>query len=261
VFAAMAGTWRERLERRITDRGRNSFGVLLIMLLVNFVVGGLDDSVPVRIISALLYLATIVVAATIVHFPPWLPRRIAGGVVVVLVTASIALAPVEKATARGFTSICATLINLVVLLAVLDQIFTEEQVQIQTIAGAFCSYLLIGTAFSTLYAAFDYLGTGNFFNQTMSPPDYGYFSFTTLTTVGFGDITIISNFGRRMAMVEAVGGQLFLATVVAQLVSNFRGGRRRALLGPQEAAAAASGAEGEAPNRLPPSATDDPSSD
>ena len=48
-----------------------------------------------------------VIAATIVHFPPWLPRRIAGSVVVVLVTCSIALAPVEQATARGFTSLCA----------------------------------------------------------------------------------------------------------------------------------------------------------
>jgi hypothetical protein len=252
----MAGTLREHLERRITDRGRNSFGVLLVMLLATFVVAGISDSVAQRIVNALMYLATIAVAATIVHFPPWLPRRIAGGAVLVLVTCSIALAPVEKATARGFTSICAVLINLVLLLAVLDQIFTEEQIQIQTIAGAFCAYLLIGTIFSSAYAAFDYLGTGDFFNQAMTPPDYGYFSFTTLATVGYGDITIINNFGRRMAMVEAVGGQLFLATVVAQLVSNFRGGRRRALLGPREAAA--SGAEDEASTPLPPSASDEP---
>jgi len=256
----MAGTLRAHLERRITDRGRNSFGVLLVMLLVTFVVAGIDDSVPQRIINALLYLATIAVAATIVHFPSWLPRRIAASVVLVLVTFSVALAPVEKSTARGFSAICAMLINLVLLLAVFDQIFTEEQVQIQTIAGAFCAYLLIGTVFSSAYAAFDYLGTGNFFNQVMTPPDYGYFSFTTLATVGYGDITIINNFGRRMAMVEAVGGQLFLATVVAQLVSNFRGGRRRALLGPQEPVADSGVGEGEAPT-VPPPATDDPSRD
>ncbi len=238
----MAGTLRERLERRITHRGRNSFGVLLVMLLVTFVVGGLNDSVPQRIINALMYLATIAVAATIVHFPPWLPRRVAAGVVIVLVTCSVALSPVEQSTARGFTAICTMLINLVLLLAVLDQIFTEDQVQIQTIAGAFCAYLLIGTLFSSAFAAFDYLGTGDFFNQAMSPPDYGYFSFTTLTTVGYGDYTIINNFGRRMAMVESVGGQLFLATVVAQLVSNFRG-RRRALLGPQDVVAIAEAVE------------------
>ncbi len=231
----MAGSLRKRLEVRITDRGRNSFGVLLVMLLVTFVVGGISDSVPQRIVEALLYLATITVAATIVHFPRWLPRRVAAGVVIVLVACSVALgASRGSRPPRGFTAICTMLINLVLLLAVLDQIFTEDQVQIQTIAGAFCAYLLIGTLFSSAYAAFDYLGTGNFFNQAMSPPDYGYFSFTTLTTVGYGDFTIINDFGRRMAMVEAVGGQLFLATVVAQLVSNFRGGRRRALLGPQD---------------------------
>ena len=53
------------------------------------------------------------------------------------------------------------------------------------------------------------------------PTDYGYASFITLTTVGFGDVVPQTVFVRRLVVVEAIFGQIFLATMVARLVSLF----------------------------------------
>ena len=57
-------------------------------------------------------------------------------------------------------------------------------------------------------------------------PDFLYFSFVTLTTVGYGDLTAAGDFGRAIAAFEAMAGQLYLVTVVALLVSNMARARR-----------------------------------
>ena len=55
---------------------------------------------------------------------------------------------------------------------------------------------------------------------------YQYFSFTTLTTLGYGDFTAGGSFGRAVAVLEALTGQIFLVTLVARLVSAYRGPTR-----------------------------------
>ena len=78
--------------------------------------------------------------------------------------------------------------------------------------------------------------------------DYLYFSFTTITTTGYGDFTAAGGVGRMTAMLEAIFGQLYLITVVALVVQNLsqlRQERRRAD-GPQTPDAGAQ-AGGEAP--------------
>jgi voltage-gated potassium channel Kch len=50
-------------------------------------------------------------------------------------------------------------------------------------------------------------------------PDLTYFSFVTLTTVGYGDVTAVDSVARSMALLEALTGQLFPAILIARLVS------------------------------------------
>ena len=71
------------------------------------------------------------------------------------------------------------------------------------------------------------VGPGPFYAQTASERsvDHLYFSFVTLTTVGYGDLTPIADLGRMIAVSEALIGQLFLVTVVALVVGNI--GRTR----------------------------------
>jgi Ion channel len=76
-------------------------------------------------------------------------------------------------------------------------------------------------AFASFFAAIDHLSGGHFFasGRPDSTQTYQYFSFTTLTTLGYGDFTAAGNFGRALANLEALTGQIFLVTLVAFLVA------------------------------------------
>jgi hypothetical protein len=110
----------------------------------------------------------------------------------------------------------------------LVQHFREEQrVTVQTMFGVLCIYLLVGLLFSTTFGAIEALSGEAFF--TLGPggsSDYLYFSFATLTTVGYGDLIAATNLGRSLAITEALIGQIYLVTVVAMIVSQL--GTRRA---------------------------------
>ena len=71
--------------------------------------------------------------------------------------------------------------------------------------------------------------TGPFFTdgQPVNAQTLQYFSFTTLTTLGYGDFTAAGSLGRALAVLEAMAGQIFLATLVARLVSAYGTTRRR----------------------------------
>jgi Ion channel len=97
-------------------------------------------------------------------------------------------------------------------------------VSLQSIYGALSAYMIVGLMFAAFYGAMSRLGTGPFFanGSPESTQTFQYFSFTTLTTLGYGDFTAVSNAGRAVAVIEAMVGQIFLATLVARLVSAFR---------------------------------------
>src|SRR6185437_2332926 len=81
-----------------------------------------------------------------------------------------------------------------------------------------------GLMFASGYAAMEHLETSDFFanNQPANTQTFQYFSFTTLTTLGYGDFTAAESSGRSIAVLEALTGQVFLATLVARLVSAYR---------------------------------------
>lgn len=97
----------------------------------------------------------------------------------------------------------------------------------QVVAGALAIYLLIGMLFGFLVIAVSDFADGPYFagRGSTTASDDVYFSFITLSTVGYGDYTPVLGIGRALSVLEGVTGQLYLVTVVALLVSNLR--RRR----------------------------------
>ncbi len=94
-------------------------------------------------------------------------------------------------------------------------------VDVQTVLGAVCIYVLLGMMYAFVYAAMNGLSSGDFFVQTShaTTPDFLYFSFITQTTVGYGDFTARGDLGRALSVLEALTGQLYLVTIIAVLVS------------------------------------------
>ena len=86
--------------------------------------------------------------------------------------------------------------------------------------AALSAYLLAGIFFGIFYWVLEHLGPGTFTaNTEFSRMSAIYFSFVTLATLGYGDIVPRTDLARGFAIVEGVGGQLFLAVLVARLVS------------------------------------------
>jgi Ion channel len=101
-------------------------------------------------------------------------------------------------------------------------------VTIETMFGVLCLYLLIGLLFGVAYATIDQLSSTQFFNTGETGRDaFLYFSYTTLTTVGYGDLVAVTDLGRALAITEALIGQLYLVTVVAVIISNLEPRRAR----------------------------------
>jgi len=103
-----------------------------------------------------------------------------------------------------------------------------SQASADAIFGAVCGYLLLGIIWALLYRAVDTACPGSFALSATSKTaatresiDRGvlsYYSFITLSTVGYGDVTPLTPLARTLAWIEAVAGQFYLATLVAGLV-------------------------------------------
>lgn len=109
----------------------------------------------------------------------------------------------------------------VALVAILRRVLQHSVVTSETILGALCVYLLIGIGFASVYSALARLSGSGFFVglPQAARTDYLFFSFTTLTTVGYGNLVPAGSVGQTIAVLEALMGQIYLVVVVARLVS------------------------------------------
>lgn len=213
---------RPRLERR-REQARDRFGLLLILLIGSFVALGFAEHSWARVLSAGLQISALAVGflATSLHQDHrWL------GLLALVSLAAIVLMAVEGDVANAIGEIAGVVVLTVLLVAVLGRVLRHEHVTMQTLFGAVCAYFLIGLMFSAVYGALNDLGDTPVFGGQVDRSVFSYFSFTTLTTVGYGDYTADTDIGQRIAMIEAVIGQVFIATTLARLVSLYKSGGR-----------------------------------
>jgi hypothetical protein len=218
---------RERWLRR-AQRASDAFGLVLVLVLVTYVLASLLDN---RGWPAVVELAagstTAVVALISAHAPRQLVRTAIG-----LTALAIALAAVAAITGtRGWLS-AGALLELVLMtaaaIAVLRRVVTSTTVDTRTILGAISVYAILGLLFTFVYATVERLQGGNFFGELADPQnsDFLFFSFTTLTTTGYGNLVPAGQPGRMLSGLEMMIGQIFLVTLVARLVSLWRPGER-----------------------------------
>ena len=111
---------------------------------------------------------------------------------------------------------------LVIALVLLAEVFRAGPVTSYRLMGAIAVYLLFGMGWAHAYHLTGLLHPGSFntpSGEIASVLDWAYFSFITLTTVGYGDITPVKPIARTLAMGEALTGQIYLAVLVARLVA------------------------------------------
>ena len=211
-----------RSERR-RERAQDRFGLLLLLLVGSFVVLGFAEHTWALVLAAALQFAALALgflATSLRQDHPWL------GLFALIALVAMVLIAVDGETANGLGAIGGVVVLGALLVAVLDRVLRHKRVTMQTLFGALCAYFLIGLMFSAVYAALNDFGDAPVFAEPVNESVFSYFSFTTLTTVGFGDFTAATDLARRIAMIEAVTGQVFIATTLARLVSLYRAAER-----------------------------------
>ena len=110
---------------------------------------------------------------------------------------------------------------LLVAMLILTHVLRDEKVSREKIFGALSVYLLLGVIWSLLFMMVDFLVPGSFGHgqdRALTGAEMVYYSFVTLTTLGYGDIVPISPSARGLATFEALTGQLYLTVLIARLV-------------------------------------------
>ncbi|MCX5817642.1 MAG: potassium channel family protein [Proteobacteria bacterium] len=108
----------------------------------------------------------------------------------------------------------------IAIIFMLKKIFSEKRVTGDTIKGSISIYIFIGIWWQIFYTAIWVINPASFILQInrIDSPDFFYFSFTTMTTLGYGDVIPKSYTAKTAAVLQAITGQMYLAVLVARLV-------------------------------------------
>ncbi len=200
----------------------DSYASLLVLLLANFFLLELvDDPRWGAIGSTLLSALALIVAISDPASGHTLQRRHW-----LSIGACVALAPIVLFV-NSESIVALTYLLPVVLLVTatlpitLRRVLAHRRVTHETVLGALCTYVLVGLLFAFVYLAVSDLREASFFVQEgpHAQSEYLYFSFVTLTTLGFGDLSPGVGLPQALTVLEALLGQIFLVTMVARLVT------------------------------------------
>lgn len=208
------------------------YAALLALLATVFLVEGIvsKPSDPVTVVLTALLATTTVLALHVAHVrrAVLLTGAVIGTVLVAAALIEAVTGTVDEEAVAIANAFLVAIAPAAILTGVIRRLATVRAVTVEAVIGVLSVYLLIGMLFAFVYLAIDRMGSGSFFAQDVSATasQCQYFSFTTLATVGYGDLTARTNLGHTLSNFEAILGQVYLVTVVALIVGNLGRGRR-----------------------------------
>ncbi len=194
---------------------------MIVITIIGYAIGG-DHRIG-KVVVVLVQSATL---AVILRASGVCRRTFVVGVVamaVVAVGTGVSVVFDRQSIGPGLVGAALALVGPVVIVR---RVRNHLRIDLDTVAASVCIYLLAGLFFAYVFGIID-LVADPFFVQgpTRAPANYVYFSFVTITTLGYGDLSPRSSLGKMLAVSEALMGQIYLVSVVALLVANI--GRTR----------------------------------
>jgi hypothetical protein len=213
--------WRQRAQR-----ASDAFGLVLALVLLTYVLASvISNHGWAAVLLTAVTGATSIVALTSSHAKPLFVRR-----ALLLAVFAVLLAMISAVSGGRHWLSAANFIEIgllaVAMAAVLRRVLTADEVSSRTILGAISVYASLGILFTWAYGLIDRLEGGGFFGEgiAIKGSDFLFFSYTTLTTTGYGNLVPVGQVGRMVSGLEMMLGQVFLVTLVAGLVSLWRPG-------------------------------------
>jgi hypothetical protein len=221
--AAPARQAASRVGRTGPPETSGRYGVLLLVLIFTYLLAAFNVSTLAGELQIGLFVTVLLLA---LRTSPLSRRQavLTGLVALIGSAAAFVASQTGTETGEGAAQIWKALVLLLTAVLIVHRVLARRTVTIQSIYGALSAYIIIGLMFAAIYAAIWRLGGMPFFaeGKPANSQTFQYFSFTTLTTLGYGDFTAAGESGRAIAVMEALTGQVFLATLVARLVAAFR---------------------------------------
>jgi hypothetical protein len=199
------------------------YGLLLLVLIGTYLLAAFSGAKVTTEIQVLLFALVLLIALRNSPMPrPW--PLVIGAVTVIGTAVTFWTSLNGSRDGKAAEDLWKALLLLMAAIMVVRRVLLKRTVTIQSIYGALSAYIILGLMFASVFAAADHLTTTDFFanNEPANTQTFQYFSFTTLTTLGYGDFTAGESGGRSIAVLEALTGQVFLATLVARLVAAYR---------------------------------------
>ncbi len=196
------------------------FHALLLQLLVYPYIGVSEASRNPWLLTLTNTMVIIAIVYTISsHKYQWLPA-------LVITTPTIVLCWFHTSESQWTVLVLTIILYAYAICLILPHIFQKKIVGLEEVYAVSSVYVLIGLAWSHLFQAVDLLYPGSFHLSGATPPgifltwaQYLFFSFTTLTTLGYGDIAPVSVPAQSLAIVESITGVIFVAVVVARAIT------------------------------------------
>ena len=209
---------------RFATRIANAFGLVLLLVVAIYVLASLVSFKGWGAVA--LAAVTVTCAAVALASSKAGPRLVRGAAVVGGVAFVLAFASALGAGSRtlGVSAFIEVVLLAVASVKMLGAVLSEHEVNFRTILGAISVYVLLGILFTYVYFGVDKLQPGLFFGQSIKTGDFIFFSITTLTTTGYGNLVPAGQPGKMLAGLEMLVGQIFLVTLIAGLVSLWRPG-------------------------------------
>ena len=208
----------------------HSYGSVLILITITYALSTVATQRWERSVVLLIQVVTVWIALRVSHARRQV-LRFADGVLVVAILVAIATSFGDdgKMVSAG-VFLVAAILYFIAPLSILRHIVQQPDVDQETVLGAIDAYLLVGMFFAYTYQAMGAIQAGPFFEGGIngSVAQSLFFSFTTLTTTGYGNLVPAANPGQTFAVMEMLIGQLFLVTAVAKVINLWRPARWRA---------------------------------
>ena len=149
-------------------------------------------------------------------------RALVVGVAMIVVILGVAIGAFSEQLTAALLALVTTAVPVAIVRGVVRQL-RERGVTVQAVAGALAIYLSIGLVFAWIISFIAHVDSAPYFAQHTSGTegDRVYFSFTVLTTTGFGDFSAATPAGHALAVIEMLTGQLYLVTVIGLLIGSF----------------------------------------
>jgi hypothetical protein len=200
-----------------------SYAVVLMLVVVTYVVSVSITEARATSIVLTVQLATVWFALRISEARRGV-RLVANAVLcVAAVVALLSFSVHDPGIQLGVISTVCCVLYLIAPFSIVRHLVFRPEVDSETLLGAIAAYLLIGMFFAFAYKAAGEFGSVPFFGPD-GPGSLSqdlFFSFVTMTTVGYGNLVPAANPGQTFAVLEAVIGQLFLVVAVGKIISNF----------------------------------------